>query len=285
MDGGRIELRVAQCHPHAADGAAALGMNIGDPVRVSGRAVPEDLAVDSGATPASVFQFLEDDDRRPFAQHKPVPQSIERSRSLCRLVVACRQGRQQVEARHAERMDHAMGAAGQHRVGVAPADDLRRLAHGLAAGGTGRQAVEVRPLGIEHRGDDARWKMRFLFHFHHRIQRFEPTLDELRKVQFGALDASHDHPRKRREILVALTRSEVNAESRRIESAVEKARIPHRLHGCAGGEAGMAASLQPRRRIRSKLGHRPVANFGGDTRRHLRGVKERNVADARLAFL
>ena len=38
------------------------------------------------------------------------------------------------------------GTAGQHHVGLAAADHFGRLAHGLAAGGAGRQAVVVRAL-------------------------------------------------------------------------------------------------------------------------------------------
>ena len=61
--------------------------------------------------------------------------------ALCGLVVAGREGGQQVEAGDAERVDHAVRAAGEHQVGVAVADQLGRLADGLAAGGAGGQAV------------------------------------------------------------------------------------------------------------------------------------------------
>ena len=70
--------------------------------------------------------------------------------ALVGLVVVGREGGQQVEAGDAERVDHAVRAAGEHHVGVAAADDLGRLADGLAAGGAGGQAVGVRALRVEH---------------------------------------------------------------------------------------------------------------------------------------
>jgi hypothetical protein len=96
-------------------------------------------------------------------------------------------GRQQVEAGHAERMDHAVRSAGQHHVGIAPADHFDRLADRLAAGGTGGQAIEVRALGVEHGGQVRRGHVRFLLQFLGRVeQRFKPFGDELGGVVFAA---------------------------------------------------------------------------------------------------
>ena len=54
-----------------------------------------------------------------------------------------------MEPADAKRMDHAVGAAGQHHIDFAGANHLGRLADRLAARGTRRDAVGVRPLGIE----------------------------------------------------------------------------------------------------------------------------------------
>ena len=48
-------------------------------------------------------------------------------------------------------MNHAVGPAGDHGVGVAAADDHRRLPDGLGAGRTRRQHVERRPADAELR--------------------------------------------------------------------------------------------------------------------------------------
>ena len=65
-----------------------------------------------------MLQLFEDDDGRSFAQHESVAIFVERAR-LSSVVVAGAQGREQIEARHAERMDHAMRAAREHDVGFA----------------------------------------------------------------------------------------------------------------------------------------------------------------------
>ena len=103
-----------------------------------------------------MFQLFQDEHAGPFAQHESVAVAVERARGLGRLVVVRAQRRQQVEAGDAERMDHAVRAAGEHHVGLAAANDLGRLADGLAAGGAGRQAIQVRTLGVEHARPDAR---------------------------------------------------------------------------------------------------------------------------------
>ena len=98
----------------------------------------------------------------PFAEDEAVAVEVERPRRLLRGVVARGQGGQQVEARHAEGVDHAVRAAGEHEVGVAVADHVRRLADGLAAGGAGGQAVEVRPLQVEVGGEVGGRRVQFL---------------------------------------------------------------------------------------------------------------------------
>ena len=87
------------------------------------------------------------------------------------LVVAGRQGGQQVEAGHAERVDHAVRAAGEHHVGVAAADDLGRLADRLRAGGAGGQAVGVRAPGPEEAGQVAGGRVRLLLGLADRVER------------------------------------------------------------------------------------------------------------------
>ena len=158
-------------------------MGVGDAEGVGGRAVADDLAVDLGAAGLGVLQRFEDHHAGPFAQHEAVAVAVEGPRGLGGLVVAGAQGGQQVEAGHAEGMDHGVRAAGEHHVGLAAADDLDRLADRLAAGGAGRQAVDVRPLGVEEAGQVAGRHVRLLLQLGDRVQRFQALLGELGQVE------------------------------------------------------------------------------------------------------
>ena len=149
----------------AGDGAAAFGVAVGDAEGVGGRAVAGHFGVDAGAAALGVLQLFEDQHARAFAEDEAVAVQIERPRRLLRIVVVRRQGGEQVEAGDAERMDHAVRAAGEHEVGLAVADHLGRLADGLAAGGTGRQAVVIRPFQIEILRQMARRRVQLLFVF------------------------------------------------------------------------------------------------------------------------
>ena len=96
---------------------------------------------------------------------------------------------QQIEAGDAERMDHAVRAAGEHDVGIAAANDLDRLADRLAAGGAGRQAVGVRALGVEHGGQVPGRHVRLLLQLDRRVQPFQAGLGEQRQVELVAVAA------------------------------------------------------------------------------------------------
>ena len=85
---------------------------------------------------------------------------------------------EQIEAGDAEGMDHGVGAAGEHDVGLAAADDFDRLADRLAAGGAGGQAVDVRPLGAEQSGQVAGRHVGLLLHLGDGMERFDALADE-----------------------------------------------------------------------------------------------------------
>ena len=138
-----------------------------------------------------VLELFEDHHAGPFAQHESVAIVVERPRGLGRLVVAGAQGGEQVEAGDAEGMDHAVRAAGEHDVGIAAANDFGRFADRLAAGGAGRQAIEVRPLGVEHGGQMARRHVRLLLQFAERVERFDAGLRvNCEQVEFPRRSAS-----------------------------------------------------------------------------------------------
>src|SRR5438874_6104159 len=73
-----------------------------------------------------------------------------------------RKGGEEVEAGHAEGMNHAVRAAREHAVGLANANQLARLAQGLAAGGTGGQAVVIGAFQVKIIGQMAWRRVQFL---------------------------------------------------------------------------------------------------------------------------
>ena len=83
----------------------------------------------------------------PSPRTNPSRLPLKRPRGRLGAVVAPRQRRQPVEARDAQRVNHGVGPAGDHHVGLAPADQHHGLADRLRAGGTGRQATARRPPG------------------------------------------------------------------------------------------------------------------------------------------
>ena len=232
-----------------------------------------------------VFEFFEHDHGGALAQDKAVAQAVERPRRALRLVVARRQRRQQIEAGHTERMDHAVRPARNHRVRVAAADDLRRLAHRLAARRTGRQAIHVRALRAEHGRDVARRYARFLLQFPHRTQRGQSGADELRHVQRVGFECGGHHPAERQEVLVAFPGTQVHAQPNRVESRVENARRSDRLLGGPDRELGVPPALGPTLGIVHHFGKVPVLDLGRDPRGKTARVENRRVPNSRTGFL
>ena len=180
-------------------------------------------------------------------------------------------------------MDHAVRAAGEHDVGVAAADDLGRFADGLAAGGAGGEAVDVRALGVEHRRQVAGRHVRLLFQFDHRVQRFQACLDERGQVELSPCRALRHHVREADEILLAFAAAQVDAEARGIDCASS---TPESSTACL---AAPTANCVWRPRYFQRSGSSPASamsqflHFGRDLGGKVAGVEERGVADARIA--
>ena len=162
--------------------------------------------------------------------------------AFCGASLRSREGGEQVEAGDAEGMDHAVGAAGEHDVGVAAADDLGRLADGLAAGGAGGEAVEVRAFGAEVRGDVGDRHVRFLLELELRVEALEAFLDERGQVEFAVLEGGDHHVAEVVEVLLAFAGAEVDAEAVGVDGA-EDARI---VHGLAGRRRWRTCVWRPR---------------------------------------
>ena len=159
-DGGQAAVR--QGAANAGDGAAALRMAVGDAKSVRRGAVAGQFGVNRGPAPLACSSSSRTSMPAPSPRTKPSRRRSKGRDALRRVLVEGRQRGQQVEAGHAEGMDHAVGAAGQHEVGVAVADQFGRFADGLAAGGTGGQAVIVGPCEVEMGGQVAGGRVQLL---------------------------------------------------------------------------------------------------------------------------
>src|SRR5262249_32248316 len=125
---------------------------ISDTKGIRAGTVSNDFPVDRSAPRFGVLQLLQDDHPGSFTKNKAVALAIEWAAGALRLVIAGGERREEDEPRYTERMDHAMGAAGEDDVGVAPADQFVGLADRLRAGGTGGQAIGIWAFGSEHAG-------------------------------------------------------------------------------------------------------------------------------------
>ena len=176
-----------------------------------------------------------------------------------RLVVAGRERGQEVEAGHAEGVDHAVRAAREHHVGVAPADHLVGFADRLRAGGAGGQAVGVHARGRRRGWPGAPagvpgscsaswigWSSCSPSRVNVRGSRTLPVV---------APCAVHevDEPG---EVLLPLARAEIDAEPGPIEVGLEglQARVVHGHLGGGDGELGVPAMLAPAAGVVDVLG-------------------------------
>ena len=228
-------------------------MDIGDTVGIGGGTIPDNLAEDGRTAPLGSFEIFEHDHGRTFADHKTIAQSIEGPRGSRRFVIACRQGGQQAEPRHAERMDHAVRAAREHHIGIATTNDLSRFAHRLAARRTSGQAVEVRAPRIKHAGHVPGRHIRFLLQFDGRIERLEATFDEAIEIELIVFQRGGHHFGKGEEVLAPLAAAQIDAEPLGIEARYptrptnRRPAVPRRRRNRCGVR-GSSRARDPRQR-------------------------------------
>ncbi len=115
-------------------------MAVGQTEGIGRRGMSGDFAIHNGPAGAGVFELFEHQHARPLADHEAVSLPVKWAAGAPRLVIACRHRRQEDEASDPERMDHAVDAAGQDRIGAAATDHLGRLADRLSTGGASGQA-------------------------------------------------------------------------------------------------------------------------------------------------
>ena len=282
VDGVGADPRIGQGHADAGAGAASFRMGVGDPVGIGGGAVAEELAMDLCPAALGMLEFLEHHHRRSLAEDEAVTFIVERPARLRRVVVARRERGEEIEAGDAEGMDHAVGAPRQHHVGLATADKLDRFADCLARGGAGGEAVEVRAIGVEHRGEMPRRHVRLLLHLRQRMERFEADPRELGNVERAPLDRQRHHLREGVKILVHLAAADVHPHPGRVRlEPVGQAGVAHRLERRPGCKARVAAAVLPAFDRLAFVGDRPVADLGGDLRGETRRVEDRRPTDPR----
>ncbi len=162
----------------------------------------------------------------PSPSTKPSRWRSNGREALCGASLRVERAVKQVEAGHAERMDHAVRAADQHQVGVAVANQLGCLADGLAAGGAGRQAVVIRPAQVEVCGQVRRRRVQFLFGLALGMKRRQAAALELRPyrtARFCGWYAWYMHGQQIVEVLDALAGAEVDAEAIAVHAACRRA--------------------------------------------------------------
>jgi len=112
-------------------------------------------------------------------------------------------------------------SAGNHRIGIAAANDLGRLANRLTAGRTGRQAVHVRALGVEQAGDMPGRHAWLLLQLGHRREHLQTGLDESRQIKLRAVQGADHHLAEPQEILIALAAAQVDAQTPGIQAGIK----------------------------------------------------------------
>ncbi len=100
---------------------------------------------------------LEHEHRRALGAHEAVARRVERARGRLRPLARARRAEalHRREARDDQRVDAGLAAAGEDDVGVAAADQLRRLHDGVRARRAGRDGRQVVAAQVEQDGDRA----------------------------------------------------------------------------------------------------------------------------------
>ena len=128
--------------------ALAFGVGTGDVEPIAGGAVADHFAEDDRAASAGVFELFQHEHAGTFGGDEAVAVEVERTARMLRIVIAGAECAEGIETADAEFLDGGFRAAGQHDVRVVAADDVIRLADGMAAGGAGGNDAEIRTFEL-----------------------------------------------------------------------------------------------------------------------------------------
>ena len=124
-------------------------------IGVAAHAVAHDFGQHRRATPHGAFILFQDQDAGAFSGHESVAIAIPGPRGPFRLVVAMGKRAHGGEPADAHGGDGGLGAAADHRVGIAPLDQAEGIADGVRAASAGRGGSRVRTLGAGSDGNVA----------------------------------------------------------------------------------------------------------------------------------
>ena len=158
----------------------------------------------------------------PSPRTKPPRVASKGRQADLRIVVEGGEGGEAVEAGDAEGVDHGVGAAGDHDINIAAADEFGGFADGLGRCGAGGEAVEGGAAGVEFHRQVCNRHGGFLFDFGHGVENFQRQFPP----DFGVEDGRPFAPGGQRgageidEIQAALAGTGVGADVIRIEGEV-----------------------------------------------------------------
>ena len=156
-----VEIHLVGVHaalvPRVGDGPGALGglgVGGGHVVGVAGGAIACQLGVDLCAAGLGVLHLLQNKHAGALTHDEAAAPLVEGQGGV-QGVLRGGQGLHVGEAGSGQRIHRGLGAAGDHGVGVAVADETHGLANGVTAGGAGRDHGQGRALAAIAHGDHA----------------------------------------------------------------------------------------------------------------------------------
>ena len=236
---------------------------------VGAHAAAGQLGVDVGAAGLGVLELFEHQAAGALADDEAVAAGVEGPRgALSGSSLRGAEGARGGEARHADRADGRLAAAGEHDVGVAVADEARGVADRVRAGGAGRAGGAQRAL----RPQLERHVRRAHVGDHHgdqqRVGAVGALVEELVGLDVQRLQAAdaarHDRP-----------------DPLRLGAGVE-VRVGGRVLGRRDRVAAEEVEPAHLALVDVVLGVE-VLDLGGDVHLVVRGVEAGDLADARLA--
>ena len=177
-----------------------------------------------------------------------------------------------------------MGAASQHHVGGAPADEVRRLADRLGTGGARGLAGRIRPAGSEDGRQMTGGRSRLLVGLANRVQCLQPEAREPGRIDASLPARAMNQVGESTEVLLTLPRAQVDAEPGLIQPGHFEARLLHGQRRGRQSELSRSTMLRPAVSVRAVVCQLEVSDLGRDPRGKRGGVEERDRADAAPAF-
>ena len=150
VDIGRVNFCFPERQPHRKGRPLPVGLRPRQAIGIERRTVPGDLSINLRPTSLGVLKAFHDQDRGPFSQHKAVTSAIKRPRDLRRLSVRpTHRVHGRVGHQH-QGVEPAIAAPSHHHIGIAPANQPKRLAHRLGTSCAGCDNGVIGPHGPVH---------------------------------------------------------------------------------------------------------------------------------------